>query len=116
MRRKFAALGGLVLSAVVSTEALAVRWNVYIPPAPYSASPPPYSASTWVLAKTFDSDDPTADPLEFDPNNGDIDCRGVSLNIRDQYFSTVNLDAASRALQAVCVSQDTGNIIPAEKK
>jgi hypothetical protein len=108
-------LGGVALCALASTPGFASHWNVYIPPPPYSETPPVFSASTWVLAQTADSDDPTADPFEFDPDNGDIDCNGAAQGVHTKYYGAGDKDASQRALQAVCVSQETGKVIPTGK-
>jgi hypothetical protein len=94
-----------ILSIALATPASADNWNVYIPPAPAAANPPPFSASSWVLVKTVSDDD----ALFGDP------CGETSMSLHYQYWNAGNRDASARALQAVCVNQKTGAVVDSTK-
>jgi hypothetical protein len=71
-------------------------WNVYMPPEYLSGPAPPFNASTWTLADSYDDSD------------GKNDCAGASLALQKQYWNEGDMAKSKRALQAICVNQETG--------
>ncbi len=85
--------------------AVADKWDIYIPPSPYSPNPLPFSASTWVFVRTVDDRDSTLQ------ENGEA-CDTAAMIAHYRYSDAGDKDASQRAFSAVCVSRTTGMVRP----
>ena len=106
MTRPAGAVALSVLSvAMLASRASADNWNVYIPPPPASANPPPFATNAWVFVETVSDDD----ALFGDP------CGGAAMDLHYRYWNSGDRDTSMRALHAVCVNQQNGTVVDSTK-